>query len=301
MELWIPVTLAAAIFQTLRFMLQKSLSTTKLSASGATFARFFYSAPLVLGGLTLFLWANGLALPELSAAFWVYGAVGGLAQILATVCVVLLFKQRNFAVGITFKKTEVIQTALVGLIILGEGVSWGGMGAILIGLIAVLILSKTPDVSGAWWRHLTTRASALGLVSGVLFAISGVTYRGASLEIDADAPLRAGVTLAAVVTMQMLAMAVWLALREPGEIRAVWQARRVAVWVGLMSLGGSFCWFLAFTLQNAAYVNALGQVEMVFSLMASVLFFREKITLRELSGIALLGISILVLIFVISP
>ena len=78
-----------------------------------------------------------------------------------------------------------------------------------------------------------------------------------------------------------------------------WAARRVAVWVGLTSLGGSFCWFLAFTLQNAAYVNALGQIEMVFSLLASVLFFREVITRRELLGMALLGLSILLLILAI--
>jgi len=47
MSLWIAVTLAAAIFQTLRFMLQKTLSTTRLSAAGATFARFAYSAPII--------------------------------------------------------------------------------------------------------------------------------------------------------------------------------------------------------------------------------------------------------------
>lgn len=299
MELWIPVTVAAAIFQTLRFMLQKSLSAAALSATGATFARFVYSAPLVLAGLAIYLGVTGTEVPDTSLRFWGFAALGGLTQILATVLVVLLFRERNFAVGITFKKTEVMQTALVGLVLLGEGISLGGFAAILIGLVAVLVLSKTPNVDGAWWRHLGTRATLLGLSSGLLFAVSGVTYRGASLELAADAPLRAGVTLAAVVTMQMSAMALWLLWREPGQIGAVWRARSVAVWVGLTSLGGSFCWFLAFTLQNAAYVNALGQVELIFSLLASVLFFREKISARELAGMALLGVSILVLVLVI--
>ena len=36
MSLWIPVSIAAALFQTLRFMLQKWLSTARLSAEGAT-------------------------------------------------------------------------------------------------------------------------------------------------------------------------------------------------------------------------------------------------------------------------
>ncbi|WP_109467360.1 DMT family transporter [Albibacillus kandeliae] len=299
MELWIPVTVAAATFQTLRFMLQKTLSATRLSAAGATFARFVYSAPVILAILAIWLKLTGTELPAVTPLFWTYAAVGGLTQILATVLVVLLFKQRNFAVGITFKKTEVMQTALVGAIVLGEGISLGGFLAILVGLAAVLVLSKTPDVAGPWWRALVTPASLTGLASGALFAVSGVTYRGASLQLDAEAPLRAGVTLAAVVTMQTLAMTIWLLWRDPGQIRAVWVARCTAVWVGLTSLAGSFCWFLAFTLQNAAYVNALGQVEMVLSLLASVLFFRETIHRREMLGMALLGVSLLTLILVI--
>ncbi|MEM9127328.1 MAG: EamA/RhaT family transporter, partial [Pseudomonadota bacterium] len=120
MSLWIPVTIAAASVQTVRFMLQKSLSSVKLSAAGATFARFAFSAPLAVVGLWLTLHLTDAVLPPLSARFWMFVAIGGTAQILATVCVVALFKQRNFAVGITFKKTEVIQTAIVGFLILGD-------------------------------------------------------------------------------------------------------------------------------------------------------------------------------------
>lgn len=299
MSLWIPVTLAAAIFQTLRFMLQKSLASTRLSAAGATFARFAYSAPIIATVLALYLAASGRSLPPLTGAFWAYALTGGLGQILATICVVALFKQRNFAVGITFKKTEVIQTVLVGLLVLGEGVSWAGFAAILLGLVGVLTLSRPPGGTGRWWHHLSNRAAALGLGSGVLFAISGVTYRAASLELGGLEPvLRAGITLAAVTSAQMIGMGAWLAWRDRAELRAVWAARRTALWVGLFSMGGSFCWFIAFTLQTVAYVKALGQVELIFSMLASVLFFRERIAARELAGIALLAASILLLVLV---
>lgn len=298
MSLWIPVTLAAAIFQTLRFMLQKRLSSTRLSASGATFARFAYSAPLIAALLATYLWLSGRSLPPLGGAFWAYALTGGLAQILATICVVALFGQRNFAVGITFKKTEVIQTVLVGYLVLGEGVSRAGFAAILLGLTGVLTLSGNPGGTGRWWQHLGNRATALGLGSGVLFAISGVTYRAASLELGGLEPvLRAAITLAAVTSAQMIGMGAWLAWRDRAELRAVWAARRSAVWVGLFSMGGSFCWFIAFTLQTVAYVKALGQVELIFSMLASVLVFRERISARELAGIGLLGGSILLLVF----
>lgn len=297
---WIPVSIAAAAFQTVRFMLQKILSSVTLSPGGATFARFAYSAPFILSGLAAYLWWSGRALPTLGPTFWLFAAIGGTAQILATVCVVALFKQRNFAVGITFKKTEVIQTAIVGLLVLGDAVSLWGWVAILIGLSAVLVLSKAPDASGAWWTHLTNRAALLGLGSGVLFAFSAVSYRGASLQMPELEPVfRAAVTLAAVVSLQTLFMVSWLALREKGEIARVWAARRVAVWVGLTSLGGSFCWFWAFTLQNAAYVKAVGQVELLLSLLASVLFFKETVSRRELLGMGLLVLSILALVLAI--
>ena len=298
-DLWILVTLAAAVFQTGRFMLQKYLATATLSAAGATFSRFLYSAPFILLGLVAYLALSATPLPALGRGFWAHGSVGGTAQILATVCVVLLFKQRNFAVGITFKKTEVILTVLVGWIILGEGVSATGFAAIALGVVGLLLLSGGAEAKGFHLRDLRNRAAGLGIASGALFAVSAVSYRGASLAVQTDLPvLRAGVTLAAVVTMQSLIMAVYLRLREPGQIRDVWRARRVAVWIGLTSMGGSLCWFIAFTLQNAAYVKALGQVELILSVAASTMFFREKISPREAAGMAVLIASILMLVMV---
>ena len=300
MELWIVVTIAAAFFQTVRFMLQKLLSASALSSAGATFARFLYSAPLVVVFLALYCVATDSLLPATTLRYWLFALAGGLSQILATLCVVMLFKSRNFAVGITFKKTEVIQTALVGWILLGETISSLGIGVIVIGLIGVLLLSETPGLDGDWWRRICNRASGLGVLSGFLFAISGVCYRGATLELASEDPLlRAGVTLACVTSAQLIAMALWLRMFEPGQILAVWRARRTAAWIGVTSMAGSFCWFTAFTLQTVAYVNALGQIELIFSLLATVFFFKEPITRRELCGLGVLSASILGLILVI--
>ena len=239
-------------------------------------------------------------LPAVGAGFWLFGLAGGAAQILATVCVVMLFKQRNFAVGITFAKTEVIQTVLVGWLLLGEGASGWQLVAIVVGVVGVLLLSVSPEAVGLGLRSIANRAVGLGLASGVRFAISAVTYRGASLQVDSpDAVLRATVTLAAVVSLQTTMMVIWLWLREPGQMAAVWSARKVAVWIGLTSMGGSLCWFIAFTLQNAAYVKAVGQVELIFGIMASTLFFKEKIAVREWAGMAVLMCSIVMLIAVI--
>lgn len=300
MSLWIPVTLAAAFFQALRFMLQRQLALKTLSAEGATFARFCYSAPLIAVLITIYLSATGQEIPALSPSFWIYGAAGGIAQILGTVAVVLLFKARNFAVGITFKKTEVIQSVLVGFVLLGEGISAGGALAVALGFLGVFLLSGQTKGLRLRASDLWNPASALGLASGAAFAVSAVCYRAATLTLELDDPLaRSGVTLAAVTAMQMCAMALWLFWRDRGQLGAVWAARRVAVWVGLLSMAGSYGWFTAFTLQNAAYVKALGQVELVFSLMASIFLFKETVSGREWLGMGLLVASIVTLVLLI--
>lgn len=289
---WVIVTLIAALAQTARFVLQKHMTLGGLSPSGATFARFLFAAPVVWVLALTYAQASGQALPSIPMGFWPYALAGGLAQILATICTVMLFAQRNFAVGITFKKTEVILAALVGLVVLGEGVSPMALGAIALGLVGVLLLSRS-GVGGS----IFNRAAGLGLLAGLLFAVSGVTYRGASLSLDSGSDLlRAAVTLGCVTTAQTLMMAAAFALRDPGQIGAVLRRWKVAALVALTSMIGSLAWFTAFTMQTVALVKAVGQVELLFSLAASWLIFSERITRRELAGIAVLLSSILILV-----
>lgn len=298
MELWIPITIAAAFSQNLRFMLQKHLKATGLSTGGATFARFVFAAPLAAGLLVALVLANGWTLPQVNMRFVGFAVMGGMAQILATMFMVALFAQRNFAVGIAFKKTETIQTAIIGLVLLGEGLSGVGVLAIGIGLVGVILLSDPPEkVEGAGLSRFFNRAAGLGLASGALFGFAAVGYRGASLSLGDDFfLLRSVYTLMWVTTFQTIIMTVWLTCRERGEIRKVVQHWRITGLVGLTGMLGSLGWFTAFTLQNAAYVNVLGQVELLFSFLGSYFVFKERATARELSGIALVVVSILVLI-----
>ncbi len=289
MEPWVLFAIVAAAAQTLRFAVQKVLAGGTLSPAAATWARFLFSAPLV--ALMAFAYARwtGQGVPAPTPAFWAYAVMGGLTQILATICTVSLFRLRAFAVGITFKKTEVMLTALVGFAILGDTVSLWGALAIAAGFVGVLMLSDPPGGGG-----IVNRASALGLASGVLFALSAVFYRGSTMELPTgDTILRGGATLAVVTLWQTLALGLWLWLREPGQIRATLAAWRRTALVGVFSLVGSWGWFAAFSLANAAYVFAVGQIELIFSLAIGWLWFRERITGRETLGMAVLTASIL--------
>lgn len=299
MEPWVLITFGAATAQTLRFVLQKQLASGTLSAAGATFARFVYSAPLVALLVLIYARTSNQPVPQIPGGFWPYAVMGGVSQILATICTVALFKHRAFAVGITFKKTEVLLSVLAGILILGEGVSLPGFAAICAGLVGVLLLSDPPGGTGRGVGRLFNRAAGLGLMSGFFFALSGVGYRGASLSLPAgDAFLRAATTLMCVTAFQTLALGGWLLWRERGEILRVLRAWRIAGLVGLTSMAGSLCWFTAFTLQTVGYVNAVGQVELILSLAASWLIFHERTTARELAGVGVLTGSIVALVLV---
>ena len=298
--LWIPVTLFAAFTQTFRFMFQKRLRIDTLSTGGATFARFLYAAPLISLLAITYPLARGYSLPVVDWKFWVFAAAGGFCQVSATMCVVALFQQRNFTVGITFKKIEVLLAVGFGLLILGEGVSLIALGSISIGVLGVLVLSDNPQITGSQGPRFFNRATALGLSCGVLFGACAVFYRGATLHIwAADVFARASVTLMVAILMQLIGMVVFLTWREPGQIKAVLQAWRVAIWVGVLSLFGSLAWFTAFALQNAAYVKALGQVEILASFAISFFVFGEKLRRSEVLGILLLIASVVLLLLLL--
>lgn len=294
MALWIPISLAAALIQTVRFLLQRRLKTLGLTTGGATFSRFVFAAPLAWG-LVVLLLASGQAWPALGREFWIWVVAGGMGQIVGTYCTVSLFTMRNFAVGIAFTKTETVQVALFSALLLGEAVSPGGFAAILIGMAGVVLLSWP---KGARFRGaFSNRTLAVGIVAGAAFALASIGYRGAALTLGADHYFyRAAFTLACVTTTQTLMMLVMLRLLEPGSITQVARHWRATALVGLTGMLGSLGWFTAFTLQNAAYVRAFGQVELLFGLAASVIFLHEGLTRREVTGMLLLAASLLAIV-----
>ncbi|HIE20620.1 MAG TPA: hypothetical protein EYP72_06280, partial [Rhodospirillales bacterium] len=83
---------------------------------------------------------------------------------------------------------------------------------------------------------------------------------------------------------------------ERDQLKAVLVHWRPSLSVGVAGALASIGWFTAFTMQNAAYVRALGQIELIFTFIASAVFFREKINRLEFAGILLVGGGILILL-----
>ena len=71
---------------------------------------------------------------------------------------------------------------------------------------------------------------------------------------------------------------------------------RRSIWVGLAGMVASAGWFTAMTLERAAYVRALGQVELLFAFAFSVFVFRERVRPMELLGAALVVAGLILLV-----
>ena len=298
MEAWIVITIAAAFLQNLRSALQKHLQTS-LGTTGASFVRFGYGFPLAILYVTGLHLLAGYSLPALNGGFWFWAIIGGLAQIFATMLLVYLFSLRNFAVGTAYSKTEPVQAAIFGLILLGERLTPGAIAAIIVGVVGVMMISVARMPLS--WRNLgiamTSRTALVGIASGAVFGISAVAYRSAALSLDGPNPImQAATTLACVTTFQTVFMLIWMLIKDKNEIVQVIRSWRSSSLVGLAGVTGSACWFTAMALQQVAYVRALGQIELVFTFMASIFLFRERITRMEAAGCVLIVAGILLLL-----
>jgi drug/metabolite transporter (DMT)-like permease len=262
--IWIPITLAAAVFQILRTSRQHELRSA-LSTRAAGFVRFAYGAPLAVFAATLMFGVLGRPVPSVPGRFWVIVVVAGVSQIVATVALLRAFQLRDFAVGTVYSKSEVLIVSALGAVGVGTPLAGPGwIGAVLV-TVGVAWLASTGSLLGLI-RRAGDPAAVMGIVAGAGFAGAAIGIRAASRSlVGAPSFDRAVLTLTVLLLAQTAINLAWFAATDPGEIRRTAQAWRTASWVGVFSLLGSLGWAWAFTLESAAKVRTLGQVELIIA------------------------------------
>lgn len=288
-EAWIPITVAAALFQTWRTAMQQKLRAL-LSVNAAGFVRYLYALPTGALLVAVGYGVTGEAFPALNWRFFGDCAAGGLLQIFGTTLLIMAFGYRNFAVGTAYAKTEAVQGAIVAWIILGEALRPLAIAGIGVGVIGVLTLSLAGrGLKPSEFLRATVQPAALcGLGAGLCFAFTAIFIKDANRAITGDVvALRAVVGLLATNVLQTLMQGAYLAVREPDQLRAAFSTWRSSGVVGTLSACGSACWFTAFALAPVALVRALGQVEMVFTLLFSRFYLHEKIRRADVAGLLL--------------
>lgn len=279
--MWIPITIAAAIFQTARTATQQRLRSL-LSVSGAGFVRYLYGAPLAIVAVLVIRLVEG-SIPMPDGRFWPTIAAGGLGQILGTVFMIRAFDARDYAIGTVYTKTEVVQVAVFSLVFLGEPLRPLGWLATLLCFSGVVVLA-----GGRGVRLMMDRGAMFGIAAGGCFALASIGIRAGTQSFDhGSVAARALVTLAVMNTMQIVMHGGYLLLREREQARLAVVHWRSSSIVGVLSVCGSACWALAFTLQNAARVRTFGQIELLITFIVAHVWLGERHGRREYMASAL--------------
>jgi len=299
---WIIAAIFAAACQTARSAFQKNM-ITRLGDYGAAYIRFCYALPFT--SLIWLVWINipGNSIPTLSFYSIILCFLGSIFQILFTYVLMKVFSHKSFAAGIAFSKTEVILIAFLEVIILNVFFSFPLMIGITLGVLSVLFLSYARKAKSILetikllLNSVSSLGTLIGLLSGLLLAASVVTFRMSIISIDGPLLDRSLFISFIAIIFQTILVGLYLLLFKKDQLFAVIKFWRPSLPAGLCGTGATFGWFVAFGLTTAAEVRAVGQIELIFSILISIIFFREKIRKTELFGIILLGISILIIIF----
>lgn len=297
--LWIALTILAAFMQAVRTAAQKKLAN-KLDATIVTWVRFAFGLPFALLLLAyLFDWS--LPPITLSNRYLLLCLLVAVSQLIATLLLVLLLQRHNFAIGSTLVKSEAIFIAIIGLLFFAEHISPTGWLAIVLGILGLLIASM-----GKFHLNLSSliggidsMSAKLGLTAGIGFAIASTCIRQANLSLtQVDSPIaQASITLTLVIAIQTVIGAAFVFSRKRNVVAEISSNMSICFFIGITSMLGSFGWFAAYALQNAAYVKTVGQIEFIFTILLTWFYFKEKIQNYEYIAILLVGISALLIIW----
>ena len=282
---WIFLTIFAAFMQSWRNALQSKLSAT-VSVAGVTLARFIVASPIAALYLLALYQYQDAAFPDFNLAFISYIVGASIVQIVATGLMVKLFKMNNFAVGAGLAKSEALMAAILGVMFFGSALSLLGWIGVFIGAIAVLLLSGIANV-----KHFNLGTALLGLACGTSFALSSSWIREASLNSGLTFPHSAAWVLLLIISLQTLMLCVYIAFRERDTFKKMWHHKGTTTAVSVCSCLGSIGWFSAMSLQHVAYVKTLGQVEVFFTIMVSILWLKQPLKRQDTAGLLLIALA----------
>ena len=295
---WVVITVIASLSQTLRSVFQKNI-IEDVGVLVSAYSRFVFALPFVALLAVVFLGAQEIVLLKtISLKTWFFLISASICQILFTIILIKLFTLRSFAIGVAFSKTEVIQTTLLEIIIIGFILTSHVFLSIIIGFIGMLFMSKQKLIGKLGYNTLFLKQVTLGVLCGIFLGLSSVLYKVALDSVITDLIYKKVLVLSFLaLAFQSVIFGTYIVSTE-GKQNVV---KLFSIWkkglpVGFFGCAATFCWFFAFSLVDATFVRAVGQLEIVFSVLITYIFYKERITGFELIGMSLITISILALL-----
>ncbi|MFB9134017.1 multidrug transporter [Vibrio olivae] len=288
---WIIFTCFAAFCQAWRNALQSKLSG-ELNVVGTTLARFLWASPLALIYLVTLYQVQPVELPTLTLTSSAFVIAAAVMQIVATGLMVLLFKQKNFAIGAGLAKCEAPVAALLGTLFFGTTLTYWGWLGVFAGGVAVIILSSPERI-----KHISLKTVIIGLACSSAFALTSLWVREASLSLHLPFPHSAAWILFSVITLQTLILVSYLLMRDRMTLGKMFALRRPVMLTSLMSFLGSLGWFSAMSLQSVPYVKTLGQIEIFFMMLISAFWLKERARRKDFFALCLVAVAAVLVMF----
>lgn len=282
---WILFTLLAAFSQSWRNAFQSRLSK-EMNVIGVTLSRFLWASPLAAIYLLILYGYQSAPLPVFTTYSYFYIIGASLIQIVATGLMVVLFKQKNFAIGAGLAKSEAPVAAFLGVLFFGTSLSLLGWVGVIVGAIAVFMLSCPNGL-----RSLSLKTALIGLACSTSFALTSLWIREASLTLDLPFPHRAAWVLLLVILLQTVLLLSYMLLSDRKTLKTMFTKPKLVIMTSIASFIGSLGWFSAMSLQTVPLVKTLGQVEVFFTMLISFFWLKEGIKRKDIVALILIAIA----------
>lgn len=289
--MWIAFTLMAAFMQAWRNALQKKVRETN-TTSAATLSRFLYASPLALLYLIILYHTQVLVVPDFSGHFIRLIAQISVAQIMATVFMVMLFHKHNYVIGAGLAKSEAMLAALLGFVFFAVKLTWLAWFGVVLGTLAVWVMSSVNSVKTVSFGTLL-----LGLSSGLCFALTSLWIRQASLALPLAPLASAAWVLLWVLVSQSILLGLYMLYREPKALRQLFVQPKLPFLVSLCSMLGSLGWFSAMSLEVVPKVKTLGLFEVAVSIGISYFWLKEQIKRRDYLAFGLISVAAVLIVW----
>jgi len=286
--MWWVFAIGSALCQVGRNAVMKSLGHS-LDEYINVWGRFFFLLPFALTAS----WLAGF--PTVGPDYWLYSFLAGFSQVFSTLLLSKSFKYGDISITVTIWKLQVVLLAVFGVIFLGETVTFPGIFGILISFLGIYLLNvHTARLSLAEPILLLLRERSMryALLAALTLTPTVLLFKKTAQLGD---PYFSTLTNYVFASLMSFPLVVWKSARHFSVLpRYLGRFFALGFFAALATIFGS----IGYIRSVAAYVEAVKQIEIPFTLITGVLFFNERERVQAIwPGCLILIIGLLILIF----
>ena len=282
--MWITAAVFSAVFAGITAILAKCgirKTNSDLATAMRTVVVLAFSIIMVL------IVGSFGSLAEISGRSWLFLVLSGLATGASWICYFKALSMGDVNKVIPIDKSSVILTVLFAIVIFGETESLAVklIGTALIGAGTFLMIEKKAVTKGSGGKGWIVYA----VLSAVFAALTSVLAKLGISGVESN--------LGTVIRTAVVLLMAWLIVFIKGEQKGLKTLdRRELVFIGLSGLATGASWLCYYyAVQNGvlSVVVPIDKMSILITVLFSLLFLKEKLSLKAALGLALMCIGTL--------